>query len=400
TIIRKLKEMILAFKIEFLFSKNEIITKYLNIIYFGDGSYGIGAAADNYFGKEPSELAPKEVALIIAMAKGPSYSPYNNERLALQRRNFVLSLMHKRNLITKKEYIKAFKAKIDVKPQRRDFFKLAPYFIEEIRKRISEDFGSEVLYGGGLKVYTTLDTDLQKLANKAVEMNLNEISDRNDYKPNSLKDMEDVEKEIEKNMILKGVVKDITENNVVVDLGKGFEGLIKTSKKEWTWGVDPEKHFKKGDDITVKYLWANYDKKIMGVVWEKRPFPQAALVAMNPNNGYVNALIGGSDYRETQFNRAVQSRLQIGSLVKPLYYTAAIDSRRFSMASTYVDSPFIWELPQQNPSSWKPRNYSKEFQGEMTLRNGLAKSINIVSAKLMRDIGPQTAVEYLHKLGI
>ncbi len=400
TIMRKIKEIILAFKIEMLFSKEEILTNYLNVIYFSNGAYGVGAAAQTYYDKEVEDLTIDEIAMIIALAKGSAYSPYKNPDLALKRRNFVLYKMYDNDVISKKDYFESIKKEIEVVPKKSNYYELAPYYVEEIRRRLIKEYGDEVLYNGGLKVYTAFEPELQEVVNEAVELNLEEISKRNNYEAYELNDLEDREEDLERNMILKGKVEEVTDNNIVVDLGLDYKGLISIKPRVWTWNIDPQKEFEENDEIFVKYLWHNKESKKMGVLWEKKPFPQAAFIAMDPENGYVNALIGGADYRESQFNRAVQSKLQIGSTVKPFFYAAAIDSKRFTMASTFVDAPFIWELPQQNPSSWKPENYGETFRGEITLSRALAKSINVVSAKLMKEIGPQTAVEYMHKLGI
>ena len=401
TIVRKLREMVLAYKIEFNFSKDEILQMYLNVIYLGNGAYGVGAAAKTYFDKNVDELNINEIALLAALAKGGNYySPYTNPKAAFKRRNLVLYKMYKNGYLEAEKYRALIKEPIEVVPQKKHFNELAPYFIEEIRRRLVKDYGNDVIYTGGLNVYTTLDPNIQDLANQAVQLNLEKITEREAYKPKKLVQLGDLEKNLIRNMILEGTVKDITKNNIEVDMGMGYTGFISIKPRDWTWDVDPHKYFKKGDKITVKYMWANFDKKIMGVVWERKPFPQVAFVAMDPTTGYVNALIGGADFRESQFNRATQSKLQVGSTIKPLFYTAAIDSKKYTMASVFVDAPFVWELPGQNPPEWKPKNYNDEFRGPMTLRNALAYSINIVSAKLLKAIGPATGVEYIHKLGV
>ena len=400
TMTRKIKEMVLAYKIEFNFNKEEILAMYLNIIYLSNGSYGVGAAAQSYFDKPVEELTVPQIALLAALAKGPAYSPYSYPERALSRRNLVLFKMWEEGLITEEEYRSYIALPIEVEPRKSHLNELAPYFIEEVRRMLVREYGDDVIFTGGLNVYTTLDPHLQELANEAVALNLKNIEARNRYKALELKNFKDLEKELYPNMILRGKIKEVKSTIMEVDLGKGFTGIIPIDRENWMWDFDPAGHFKPGDEIFVKYRWANFDEKIMGVLWEERPFPQTAFVGMDPRTGYVTALIGGADFRESQFNRATQSKLQIGSTVKPLFYTAAIDTRKYTMASVFIDAPFVWPLPDQNPPEWKVRNYNAEFRGPMTLRNAISLSVNVISAKLMREIGPTTAVEYLHRLGI
>jgi len=400
TLTRKIKEMVLAFKIEFSFSKEDILSMYLNIIYLGNGSYGAGAAAQSYFNKTIDELTIPEAALLGALAKGPTYSPYGYPERALSRRNLVLHRMWEEKIITDEEYDAAKVMPIEIEPRKSHINESAPYYIEEVRRMLVKEYGDDVILTGGLNVYTTLDPHLQELANEAVSMNLEQIEKRNRYKAAELRQFQDMKKELYPNMILKGRVKEVKSSIMEVDLGRGYTGIIPIDRENWMWDFRPSDYFKPGDEIFVKYRWANHDEKIMGVLWEQRPFPQAAFIGMDPRTGYVTALIGGCDFRESQFNRATQSRLQIGSTVKPLFYTAAIDTKKYTMASVFIDAPFVWHLPEQNPPEWKVRNYSEEFRGPMTLRNAISLSINVVSAKLMREVGPTTAVEYMKRLGI
>ncbi len=400
TLTRKLKEMILAFKIEFNFSKKEIMTMYLNQIYLANGSYGVGAAASNYFDKTVSELDLQEIALLAALAKGPMYSPYSNPDLAVNRRNLVLYKMAENGYIGADDFETSKAVPLEVIPKKSHLNETAPYFIEEVRRMLVKEYGDDVIFNGGLKVYTTLDPEVQILANEAVALNLEKVGERNRYKPYLLKDFEDLEKELVPNMILKGIVREVKEKTIEIDMGKDYTGIVSIKHRDWAWDIDPHEFFKPGDEITVKYRWANHEEKIMGVLWEREPFPQAAFVAMDPHTGYVTALIGGADFRESQFNRATQSTLQIGSTIKPLFYTAAIDTKKYTMASVFIDAPFVWKLPEQNPPEWKVRNYNEKFRGPMTLRNAIGLSVNVVSAKLLKEIGPSTAVDYLHREGI
>ncbi len=405
TFTRKIKEMILAYKIEFVFSKDEILRMYINQIYLGNGAYGIGAAAQMYFNKTVKELTVSECAMLAGMARsGNFYSPYVYPERTLERRNVVLYEMYQNGIIKHDEYETYSKEPVLVQPKRPQYSELAPYFFEEIRRQLVSEYGPDVIFTGGLQVYTTLDTKLQELANQALQVNLKEISERNkySYRPYKLQNMGNPRYSLQPNMILEGKIIEIKEDQerIYVDMGAGMRAYISFAQKDWGWDVDPLTYFKPGESIVVKFRWADFDKNIMEVLWEREPYPQCAFVGMEPKTGFILAQIGGADFRESQFNRATQSKLSIGSTIKPLFYAAAIDSRQYTMASVFLDSPFVWDTPDGSQSDWRPRNYDEKFQGPMTLYSGLSLSINVVSAKLMKEIGPSTAVEFLRRIGI
>lgn len=405
TMTRKIKEIVLAYKIEFVFTKDDILRMYLNQIYLGSGAYGMGAAADMYFNKTVKELTVSETAMLAGMARsGTFYSPYANPEETLSRRNLVLYSMVENNVITYDEY-KTYSAEpIAVQPKRSQYSELAPYFFEEVRRQLVAEFGSDVIFTGGLNVYTTLDSKLQELSNKAMQINLKELSDRNkySYRPMKLQNLGNPRYALKTNMILEGKIIEINdkEKRIYIDMGANMRGFMSFAQKDWGWDVNPLTYFKAGDSIVVKYRWADFDKNIMEVLWEREPYPQVAFVGMEPKTGYVLAQIGGSDFKESQFNRVTQSKLSIGSTIKPLYYAAALESRQYTMASVFLDSPFVWDTPGGSQADWRPRNYDEKFNGPLTMYSALSLSINVVSAKLMKEIGPSTAVEFLRRIGV
>jgi penicillin-binding protein 1A len=310
--IRKIKEALLAYKIEKYLTKEEIITLYLNHIYLGHGTYGVEAAAQGYFGKSANELTLPEAAILAGLPKAPSlYSPYNHPEKSYQRQAYVLNRMFEDGYITEKERQRALATRVklrSIKPKD----KIASYFIENVRRYIIEKYGGDLLYKEGLEVYTTLDIMMQKAARDAVEQGLREIEEREDYEKGKL---------------------------------------------------------------------------------------QGALYAMNPKTGAVLAMVGGRDFQHSEFNRATQSRRQPGSAFKPIIYTAALD-KGLTPSTVIVDSPIVYPDPQQPDGIWTPQNFDRKFLGPTTVRNALIHSRNIVSIKILEEIGLDYAISYAKNMGI
>ena len=310
--IRKIREALLAYKIDRYLTKEEIITLYLNHIYLGHGTYGVEAAAQGYFGKSARNLTLPEAAMLAGLPKAPTnYSPYLHPDRAYQRQAYVLSRMLEDGYVTPQEKEKAVSTAVrlrSIKPKD----KIAAYFIENIRRYIQEKYGSDVLYKEGLEVYTTLDIKMQKAARDAVEQGLLEMEEREKYE--------------------KGKV-------------------------------------------------------------------QGALFAMDAKTGAVRAMVGGRDFQRSEFNRATQSRRQAGSAFKPLIYTAAFD-KGMTPATVIVDAPLVYPDPQQPDGVWKPQNFDRKFQGPTTLHNALIHSRNIITIKVLEEIGVDYAASYANNMGI
>lgn len=325
TLTRKIKEAILAIRIERHYTKEEILSMYLNQIYFGDGAYGVEAAARRFFGKHVSDLSLAECSLLAGLPRNPSaYSPRRHFDRAKQRQTIVLSSMTEMGMVSVEE---AAAAKNDTLRIRHDEkAEVGAYFAEYIRQELERKYGATALYRQGLKVYTTLDLSLQRLAERSMETNLRAMEKRLGYAP-----------------------RDTT--------GRALEQDEATS---------------------TDYI-------------------QGALVAVDPATGHIRAMVGGRDFRESNFNRATQAMRQPGSAFKIFVYTAAIASG-MTPGDIVMDDPFVVDMPDS--TQWRPKNFGESFAGPVTLRYALAKSINIPAIKVAERIGQGTVIHYARKMGI
>ncbi len=426
TITRKLKEMILARRIEKRLTKNEILSLYLNQIYLGNGAYGVQAAAQTYFDKNVQDLDLAEAALIAGLPKAPSrYSPYVNFILSKKRQEFILQRMVEERYITPEQADYAKAEEIVLKPYVTGTLWVGPYFTEHVRRYIEEKYGDDVLYKGGLKIFTTLNVDLQKAANEAVKKGLRDFDRRRGYR-GPLRSITDEE---EKQRFIEGLAKrhardplevgDITEGiitsidrerkRIYLDLG-GRGGYINRwgyrwarlynpdGKPEGSIIPDPLAIFHEGDVIKVRVREPLPSEGPLHLVLEQDPLAQASLLAIDHSTGYIKAMVGGSDFSKTQYNRAVQAKRQPGSAFKPIIYSAAFD-KGFTPATVIMDTPIVFE-DKANALQWRPRNYDERFGGPTTVRKALAKSRNVVTIKILKKIGVGYCIDYARKLGI
>jgi penicillin-binding protein 1A len=311
---RKIREAILAFKIEKYLTKEEILFLYLNQIYLGHGAYGVAAAAENYFGKSIEELNLAESALLAGLPQAPSkYSPLNHPDQARKRQQYVLYRMVEIGFISDGQLARALQVPLMFKEKQNTFVDKAPHFVEVVRKYVEDKYGKEALYKRGLRVYTTIDLSVQRTAQESVESGLKEIEKRQKYKP--------------------------------ADPPVALEG---------------------------------------------------SLLCFDLDSGYVKALVGGRDFKKSQFNRAIQARRQTGSAFKPIVYASALD-KGYTLTSLVVDAPSIYEWGEKK---WKPKNYGEKFSGPITFRNALTHSVNLVTVKIAQDIGLDYITDYAKKLGI
>lgn len=330
TFTRKIKEMVLAIRIEQTYTKDEILEMYFNQIYFGEGAYGIDAASKVFFAKPVEEMTLPECALLAGLPRNPrDYSPRREPDRALRRRNLVLAAMLQMKQVSRAQYEAACESPLGVTKTRIDT-KSAPYFMEMVRQYLDERYGSNQLYEGGLRVYTTLHIDLQATAEEALERQLTALEARNQYK---------------------------RTRATLAAKGKGGEPRDKTQ---------------------TEYL-------------------QGAIVSLDPSNGQIRALVGGRNFNESNFNRAVQANRQPGSAFKPFIYAAAIDNG-FSPTDVILDTPVSFRAG--NGMEWAPQNYDKKFRGPVTLRNALAHSVNVPSAKLLQKLGTSVVTSYAKRMGI
>ena len=312
--LRKVKEAILAQRIEHYLTKNEILYLYLNQIYLGEGAYGVAAAANSYFGKRVQNLTLAECALLAGLPPSPNnLSPLKNPKKARERQLYVLSRMVERRMITREQAQRAQAEEIKLRPRGPKGYHDAPYVVEQVRQYVEQKYGSEMLYKGGLKIYTTINVKLQKIAQTAVQKGLEEFESRGGK-------------------------------------GKGREQV------------------------------------------------QGALISLDPQTGFILAMVGGRDFSASQFNRATQARRQAGSAFKPIVYAAALD-KGFTPASIIDDEPFSYQdVPGKEP--WQPQNFDRQFWGPITFRKALTFSRNVPTVKIAKSIGVDYLVDYATNLGI
>jgi penicillin-binding protein 1A len=422
---RKIKEAILAYRIDKKFTKEEILFLYLNQIYLGHGAYGVEAAAENYFGKSAKDLNLAECAILAGLPQAPSrYSPFKSPEKAKQRQIYVLNRMITEGYITNIQATEAINTKLDIKPRRNWYIEKVPFYTEHIRRYIENKYGHDTLYNDGLKIYTAVNIEMQKAARKEIERGLKALDKRQGYrgplKHLAEEEIEAFSKELQKALeenpveegkIVNGVIIEVndTNDNVIVRIGNA-QGIIYINSMRWARKPDPEVPYYEdrvkhpgevldiGDVILVKIKNKITDSDLWELELEQEPKAQAAMLSIEAETGHVKVIIGGRDFRKSQFNRAIQSRRQPGSAFKPIIYAAAID-KGYTPASVIIDSSIVFEDTEHN-FTWKPRNYEEKFHGPTLLRDAIAKSRNVVTIKILKDIGIDYAIDYARKLGI
>jgi penicillin-binding protein 1A len=418
---RKIKEAILATRMEKKLSKDEILYLYLNQIYLGAGSYGVQAASETYFGKNVDQLNLAEIAMLAGLPKAPNaYSPIKHIDKARERQSYVLERMVKEGYVTQAESDHAKKTPIVLRPMKKVNYNQSAYYLEHLRIQLEEKYGEDQLYKGGLKIYTTMNADMQKAAYESLRKGLKEVDKRQGFRGPSkfIKDSEvdsfcaKVEEGIDSANLKTGE----TYQGVVVgfDPGKGHvivrvgdrRGVLTRKNMAWAGKVGmissygkPEKGNKSltlGSVIEVSVITPEVEKEGAQFALDQTPEVQAALVAIDPRTGGVKAMVGGYDFRKSQFNRAIQAKRNAGSAFKPIIYAAALD-KGLTPATIIEDSEV--EYPDGAGGIWRPKNYDRTFRGPVTMREALTHSINIVSVKILEQIGVQYAAEYAKKLG-
>ena len=424
TLSRKIREVILAHRIEKYLTKEEILYVYLNQIYLGHGNYGVEAAARDYFDKGVEEITLPEAALLAGLPRAPeTYSPINHLEQAKQRQAYVLGRMVEEGYITQQEADEAKEAPIKIQSRENKFLNTAPYFTEYVRIYLKEKYGEEALYTQGLQVQTTVNLANQKAAQEALKTGLRELDRRQGYRgPEKVLKKDEIDafcQEVAQTLMDKpltvgetalGVVTGFSKDNKQVFVRIGDKkGYIPFETMRWARSPDPEVEYttaelknpaqalKVGYVIQARVLEIP-SKGLLKLELEQKPEAQGALISMEIPTGYIRAMVGGRDFLESQFNRALQAHRQPGSAFKPIIYAAALDSG-LTPASIILDSPVIY-YDALKDGDWKPKNFEEEFHGPTTLRTGLTKSRNVVTIKVMRDIGIPYTIKYAQRLGI
>lgn len=413
TYLRKLNEIILSLQIEQSLSKNEILTLYLNKIYLGNRAYGVGAAANVYYGKSIQELNLPQFAMIAGLPKAPSaFNPLANPERALLRRDYVLRRMWEVGYISQQDYLTAIQAPITASYHSRGIEVYAPYVAEIIRTQLIEQYGEEV-YDIGLNVYTTIKAKHQQAANKALQSALLDYDKRHGYRGvlkhisfDETPNQEIFEKALTAfetiGPLTPGIVTSVDANSAEVYI-KSL-GIIELKLVTMTWASKQLSTNSRGktprkvtDVLSVgDIILLTQDKESQ---WSLAQLPQVegALIAVSPQDGAITALNGGFEYFQNKFNRVTQSRRQPGSGFKPFIYSAALE-KGYTAASIINDAPVVLDDASLE-NEWRPQNYSQKFYGPTRLREGLIHSRNLVSIRLLRDITPDFAIEYAGRFG-
>jgi penicillin-binding protein 1A len=423
SIERKVKEAILAFRIERTLSKDRILELYLNEIYLGFGSYGVAAAALNYFDKSLGDLTINEAAFLAALPKAPNnYHPIRRHEAAVSRRNWVIEQMARNGFIAPAQAVEAKAVPLLVKPRSKTEFVEAAYFTEEVRRDLMERFGEKGVYGGGLSVRTTIDPRLQRIADNALRAGLMKYDRRHGWRGpvnripvvagwgDALKDLEQPAGMLPTWRIALVLV--IESKQARVGFPDGSLGVIPLEELRWAraWKenqrIGPKVRvasdvLAKGDVILVEQVFENAKAEPYAIgthALRQIPDVGGAMVAMDPHTGRVLAMSGGWDYQMSEFNRATQARRQPGSAFKPFVYLAALD-QGFTPATRILDAPFVIDQGA-GLGKWKPANYTKKFYGPSAMRLGIEKSRNLMTVRLAQTIGMDRVTEYARRFGI
>ncbi len=384
---RKIKEAILAFRIERAYSKERIMELYLNQIYLGIGTYGVAAASLEYFDKSVNDLSYEEAALLAALPRAPSkYNPFKSIERAKARRNIVLKNLYDNSYIDSIEYKELKNKEIKTKKRKIELLEEANFYSEEVRRIISDSYGFDDLYKGGLSIRTPLNSNYQIEALKALREGLEEYDRRHGWRgPITNIDTAEWQNNIQKltpdkslNWKLAKVI-DVNKLTLKIEIEDKEIGFIDFANINWTRKKSFEDFLKLNDII--------YVSKIKKNKWNLKQLPKinGAIVVMDPYTGRVLAMVGGFSFKLSEFNRATQAKRQPGSAFKPIVYAAALENG-FTPSTLILDAPFVMDQGE-GLKTWKPENYGKKFYGPSTLRTGIEKSRNLMTVRVAQKVG-------------
>ncbi|NOU51069.1 penicillin-binding protein 1A [Pseudoalteromonas sp. JBTF-M23] len=413
--IRKVKEIFIALHIEQLLTKDEILELYLNKIELGNRAFGIGAAAQVYYGKDLKELTLAQMAMIAGLPKAPSaLNPIRNPTRAKLRRNVVLSRMLKEKYISKAQYDEARLAPITAKFHGAEIELYAPYIAEMVRSYMVDTYGEDKAYNSGFKVFTTVESQIQKAAQQALINNLHSYDMRHGYRgpervlwteeQSALSSQEIIEalhnaKEIDP--LKAAVVVDVAEQSVTALLKSGDYITLPWEGLKWARGYISDTRQAMPPKTASEILSPGMQVWVRQIAdtWQlsQYPRPASALVSMDPQNGRIKALVGGYSFAQSQYNRATQAKRQVGSNIKPFIYSAAFESG-YTLATIINDAP-INQWDKSVGVAWRPKNSPEVYNGPIRIRRALAQSKNVVSVRLLKGVGLQRTADHLLKFG-
>lgn len=406
-VLQKLKEWVIAIRLERQYTKEEITAQYFNIYDFGNNADGIRSASRIYFNKEPKDLDIKESAMLVGMFKNSSlYNPRRNSIGVKNRRNVVLAQMYKYDYITEilKDSLQKTELDLDYSPESHregiaTYFRgyLDGFMKKWIKENPKTDGSNYNLYNDGLKIYTTIDSRMQKYAEDAVQLHMSrlqaEFFNQNTPQRNPTAPFLDLDRSEIKSLMSRSMRQSERWRHMKYDLKKSNKEIEESFKKPVQMSVFAWEDGKPSEIDTIM-------KPIDSMRYYKS-FLRTGMMSMDPQTGHVKAWVGGMNYRHFQYDMVNQGKRQIGSTFKPFVYTAAIDQLHFSPCDKFPDTPFCIEANKfGNPEEWCPKNSGNEYGGNRTLKNALANSVNTITARLIDKVGPQTVVDLVKKLGV
>tara|TARA_B100001971_G_scaffold28002_1_gene22348 strand:- start:4054 stop:6393 length:2340 start_codon:yes stop_codon:yes gene_type:complete len=400
SINRKIKEAILAFRIERALSKERILELYLNQIYLGEGSYGIASASLEYFDKPISKLNYAEASLLASLPKAPSkYNPFKNADLAKHRRNLVIKNLLENSYINEEKYSELINSEIKLRKRKKKYLEDARYYVEDVRKYLVEKYGFNKIYKQGFTIKTPINLELQSIATQSLREGLEEYDKRKGWRGPILnkKITDKWNKNLKKYKLEKtigwdlAIVKKINKFSVEIETEKKNQGIIKYDDVSWT-KKELDKIFKIGDVVYVKNIKDN--------LYSLKQIPKAngGIVILNPYTGRVLAMSGGFSFKLSEFNRATQAFRQPGSAFKPFVYALALENK-FTPSTLVLDAPVVLDQGE-DLKMWKPENYGKKFYGLSTVRTGLEKSRNLMTVRIAQEIGIDKIANFAKSLKI
>jgi penicillin-binding protein 1A len=414
---RKVRELILAYKMEAVSTKEQILETYLNQIYFGQGSYGVASAAQSYFGKDVRKLTLAESAFLAGLPKSPNrFSPFTAYERAKKRQEHVLSRMEDAGFITSAERERAAAEVLNF--HRPGSEHVAPYFVEYVRQLVMAKYGEAMVYKGGLQIYTTLNVAMQKAAESAFGAGVRELDKRQGWRgPRRTIDVGTLpaigpfpgEDPLKAGEIREGVVLRLGKDHYVVQIGT-LTGQLAFDDMAWAKrqlkGLEPgvdvvvnpnlKQILKPGDVVEVAVKKIVKDMVLLSL--EQTPLVEGGLIAIDPGSGAIRAMVGGYDFLRSEYNRAVQAHRQPGSAFKPVIYATAM-SQGMSPATQILDAPVVYEQEEED-KIWKPENYGRKFHGMVTLREALTHSHNLATVRLLDKVGIRNVVDFARTVGV
>ncbi|MBM3791922.1 MAG: PBP1A family penicillin-binding protein, partial [Acidobacteria bacterium] len=405
---RKIKELLIAWKIESRYSKRQIFTLYCNQHYFGHGAYGVAAAAETYFGKRLQDLTLGECAMIAGLPRSPRrYSPILHPEVAASRRNFVLDRMVHEAMIPPNAAAQAKTEKLEIQRQSRGN-DLAPYFVEWVRQELADRYTTDEIWRKGLRVYTTLNVDMQKAANRAVRDGLRNYDKRHGWRgpvDNILKDPyagldsyahPSWRSRLHVGETVIGLVTHVDNRQVSVRIGR-YRAKPETREIAWTRARTPDQILKRGDLAHFEILSLDETEGTASVRLDQVPEVQCALIAVQNSTGEIKAMVGGYDFALSQFNRATQAMRQVGSTFKPFVYAAALE-QGLEPESDVVDAPVSYT--DGLGRLYQPTNYDGQFKGRIHPRQAMAESRNVPTVKTASQIGVNNVLVMARRFGL